>query len=135
MGDGCACLCALTPVLCGIFAAVLFMQSFHLLSLDQRRRTFFKYEKRIREMSPPEKVRLAHVLCQDNWAGLLKLQPTPWHLLPFSASRCACQRASRTSRCWQPASLMLPGDTCPMHPPAARYSSTLPHNGRTRCSA
>lgn len=27
------------------------------MSLDQRRRLFFKYEKRIRELSPPEKVR------------------------------------------------------------------------------
>lgn len=31
-------------------------QGFHLLSLDQRRRTFFKYEKRVRELSPREKV-------------------------------------------------------------------------------
>ncbi|EFN55516.1 hypothetical protein CHLNCDRAFT_133931 [Chlorella variabilis] len=31
-------------------------KGFNLMSLDQRRRTFFKYEKRIREMSPPEKV-------------------------------------------------------------------------------
>jgi hypothetical protein len=30
--------------------------SWHLLGLDQRRRAFFTYEKRIREHSPPEKV-------------------------------------------------------------------------------
>lgn len=31
-------------------------KGFHLMSLDQRRRMFFKYEKKIREFSPPEKV-------------------------------------------------------------------------------
>ncbi|KAL4548340.1 hypothetical protein Ndes2526B_g00916 [Nannochloris sp. 'desiccata'] len=31
-------------------------KGFHLLSLEQRRRHFFKYEKRIRELSSPEKV-------------------------------------------------------------------------------
>ncbi|PSC74405.1 ARF guanine-nucleotide exchange factor GNOM isoform B [Micractinium conductrix] len=31
-------------------------QGFNLMSLEQRRRTFFKYEKRVRELSPPEKV-------------------------------------------------------------------------------
>ena len=28
----------------------------HLLGLSSRRRVFFKYEKRIRELSPPDKV-------------------------------------------------------------------------------
>jgi calcium uptake protein 1, mitochondrial len=31
-------------------------KGWHLLSLDQRRRAFFNYEKRIREFSPPEKI-------------------------------------------------------------------------------
>jgi hypothetical protein len=31
-------------------------QAWAMLSLDQRRRQFFKYEKRVRELSPPEKV-------------------------------------------------------------------------------
>jgi hypothetical protein len=31
------------------------VQQWHMLDLDQRRRAFFKYEKRIREMSPQEK--------------------------------------------------------------------------------
>lgn len=37
-------------------------QGFSLMSLDQRRRLFFKYEKRIRELSPPEKAGAAAVL-------------------------------------------------------------------------
>jgi len=32
------------------------VQEWNLISIDQRRLSFFKYEKRIREMSPPEKV-------------------------------------------------------------------------------
>lgn len=35
----------------------------HLLGLSNRRRVFFKYEKRIRELSPPDKV-----VDQNEWA-------------------------------------------------------------------
>ncbi len=35
----------------------------HLLGLSNRRRVFFKYEKRIRELSPPDKV-----IDQKKWA-------------------------------------------------------------------
>ncbi len=31
-------------------------EGWHLLDLGSRRRVFFKYEKRIRELSPPDKV-------------------------------------------------------------------------------
>lgn len=32
------------------------VEGWHLLDLSSRRRVFFKYEKRIRELSPPDKV-------------------------------------------------------------------------------
>lgn len=34
----------------------MIQQDFHLVGLEHRRRTFYKYEKRIREYSPPEKI-------------------------------------------------------------------------------
>lgn len=45
-------LCCTWRVCCTIHT----QQGFSLMSLDQRRRLFFKYEKRIRELSLPEKV-------------------------------------------------------------------------------
>jgi hypothetical protein len=45
------------------------------MSLEQRRRTFFKYEKRIRELSPPEKVRWCPSAAWRRW------QPFCYHVL------------------------------------------------------
>jgi len=67
------------------------LQGFKLMSLDQRRRYFFKYEKRIRELSPPEKVgpRAGHV------------SPLALHFNGNPSAVQACRSASRNpnTRC------------------------------------
>lgn len=58
------------------------------MNLEQRRRTFFKYEKRIRELSPPEKVRRWHawLAALGRQAGPPPTSPTDWRVCSASTA-------------------------------------------------
>lgn len=65
-------------------------QGFALMSLEHRRRTFFKYEKRIRELSPPEKARGTFPVWLSRWFCSACLEALLWgtSLMPNRSRRC-----------------------------------------------
>jgi hypothetical protein len=72
-------------------------EGWHLLDLGSRRRVFFKYEKRIRELSSPDKV-------FDYFASVTHdgtRYRTAWHALSHLRAHAACldNKCTRSNRC------------------------------------